>query len=244
MRFIICLPALAVVAACSAQVPDSGAGVGFSDYNQYIADKRKRDAQLAGGGVASGGAISDETSVAATTVAPSGATESEELAAEARATLARTQANSGQTPVEASPANPPPQTVTGAGGISSENDFEAVGNVRSIETDAELIAQNRAQYKVIQPTALPSRSGSGGPNIVQYALNTKHPVGTRVYTRAGLNKDARYQRNCARYASPDRAQEDFLANGGPNRDKYGLDPDGDGFACAWDPTPFRKAVRG
>jgi hypothetical protein len=34
-----------------------------------------------------------------------------------------------------------------------------------------------------------------------------------------------------------------LANGGPERDKEGLDPDGDGFACGWDPRPFRSALR-
>ena len=50
-------------------------------------------------------------------------------------------------------------------------------------------------------------------------------------------------RACAAYSSPDRAQEDFLASGGPERDRKSLDPDGDGFACAWDPAPFR-AVRG
>ena len=31
----------------------------------------------------------------------------------------------------------------------------------------------------------------------------------------------------------------FLEAGGPKRDRKGLDPDGDGFACAWDPRPFR-----
>ena len=44
---------------------------------------------------------------------------------------------------------------------------------------------------------------------------------------------------CARYGSPDLAQQAFLAAGGPDRDRRGLDPDGDGFACAWDPRPFR-----
>ena len=38
---------------------------------------------------------------------------------------------------------------------------------------------------------------------------------------------------------PDQAQQDFLAKGGPERDRMGVDPDGDGFACAWDPRPFR-----
>ena len=39
------------------------------------------------------------------------------------------------------------------------------------------------------------------------------------------------------------AQEAFLKAGGPERDRYGLDPDGDGFACRWDPTPFRAAIK-
>ena len=146
--------------------------------------------------------------------------------------------------MRASPGNPPPETVESASGISTENDFNAVGDARSIESDAALIARNREQYQVVQPTALPSRSGNTGPNIVEYALATKHPVGTKVYNRIGLNKQSRFERNCAKYSSPDRAQIDFLANGGPNRDKMGLDPDGDGYACAWNPAPFRIAVNG
>ena len=39
------------------------------------------------------------------------------------------------------------------------------------------------------------------------------------------------------------AQEEFLRTGGPERDKLGVDPDGDGFACAWDPRPFRTALQ-
>ena len=46
-----------------------------------------------------------------------------------------------------------------------------------------------------------------------------------------------------RYASPDKAQQDFLAKGGPDRDRLGVDPDGDGFACSWDPRPFRTALQ-
>ena len=52
------------------------------------------------------------------------------------------------------------------------------------------------------------------------------------------------ERACAKYSSSDLAQSDFLAQGGPRRDRLGLDPDGDGFACAWNPQPFRAAVGG
>jgi hypothetical protein len=168
---------------------------------------------------------------------------SEEIAAETRATLQAAQANSGRVPLEANPNNPPPQTVTRPGGISKENDFNAVDSVRSIEGDAEFIAQNRAQYQVVQPTALPPRDNSG-PNIVSYALSTSHPVGTKVWNRIGINMAARAQRNCAQFASPDLAQAEFLSKGGPQRDRLGLDPDGDGYACGWNPAPFRAAVRG
>ncbi len=231
MRILISSMALVGLAACQTAVPDSGTGVGFKDYNQYQAEKAARDAELAGQAVPPSNAISGESS----------GSSAEALAAEAEATLLRTQANSGVVPVQASPSNPAPQTVSGAAGISSENDFNAVGAQRSIESDAALIAQNKQQYKVVEPTALPQRSGSGGPNIVAYALNTNNAPGTQVYSRTGLNKQARFQKNCAKYPSPDKAQEAFLSKGGPRNDKLGLDPDGDGFACSWDPRPFRKA---
>ena len=45
--------------------------------------------------------------------------------------------------------------------------------------------------------------------------------------------------NCGRFRDADAAQRAFLAGGGPARDRYGVDPDGDGFACTWDPGPYR-----
>jgi len=109
----------------------------------------------------------------------------------------------------------------------------------TIESDKERLARQRAQYKVIAPSALPSRPGSVGPNIVEYALSTTNNVGEPLYRRSALFAKSRYQRNCAKYPSPDQAQLDFLRRGGPKRDPLGLDPDGDGFACTWDPRPFR-----
>ena len=97
---------------------------------------------------------------------------------------------------------------------------------------------------VREPQALPRRPSGTETNIVAFALSTSHPIGTRLYPRAGLNGAARAVRNCADYASPDQAQIDFLERGGPARDRRGLDPDGDGYACAWNPEPFRKAAQG
>lgn len=232
MRLITTLCACAALAACSPAIPESGAkGVGFDDYDAYQRDKQAREAALTGSALPPPNTVSSEP-LAGAVAQP---TDAEGLAAEARAALAETQAD---------PSNPPPQTVTSASGISSENDFEAVGAQRSIENDAALIAQNRAQYKVIEPTALPTRTGGTGPNIVQYALAATHPVGTSVYSRNSFNAQSKYQRNCSKYGSADHAQADFLSKGGPDRDKLGLDPDGDGYACGWDPSPFRKAVAG
>jgi len=242
MRVFLCALGLVALGACTTAVPDSGAGVGFDDYDSYLEEKRARDAQLSGGAIPEPDAVSSETlNSSGRTVSDNDA---EAIAAEAEAALAEADANSGDDVVHASPNNPAPETVNTSTGISGENDFEAVGEQRSIESDAALIAQNRARYKVIEPEALPTRSGSQGPNIVAYALASKHPVGTQVYNRVGFNKESKFRRNCAKYASPDRAQEDFLSRGGPKKDRLGLDPDGDGYACGWNPGPFQRAVGG
>ena len=128
-------------------------------------------------------------------------------------------------------------------GISDEQDFGAVSDRESIESDAERIANNRQQYIVIEPTDLPSRPGNLGPSIVDFALATNNPVGQPLYSRVTLLSNSRFNRNCAKYSSSDLAQQDFLSKGGPQRDRKGLDPDGDGFACYWDPSPFRAARR-
>ena len=129
-----------------------------------------------------------------------------------------------------------------ATGISDEQDFTAVAARESIESDAARLAQQRAQYQQIAPTALPQRNDGAAPNIVQYALQTGNPVGVQAYRRGNPLRNSQFERACARYPSQELAQEDFLRRGGPDRDPRSLDPDGDGFACRWDPTPFRAAV--
>lgn len=84
-------------------------------------------------------------------------------------------------------------------------------------------------------------TGETGSNIVDYALSTSHTVGERRYSRNPLGQ-ALHGRNCAAFPSSDHAQDWFLRNGGPGRDRRSLDPDGDGFACDWDPAFYRVAV--
>ncbi|MFP7673397.1 hypothetical protein ACG74X_08580 [Marivita sp. S0852] len=221
--------ALLALAACTSEIPDSAQGVGFDRYDNY---QQQRDAVLEGR--ARPTTIGAPPTVAG---APLSALSPEDQAQrDARA------ANSGIDPVQASPSNPAPQIVRNEAGLSGENDFDAVSNSRSIESDAALIAQNRARYQVIAPEALPTRPGSDTPNIVAYALQTTNPKGAPIYRRSAFASEARHQRACAAFTSSDLAQEAFLAAGGPERDRQTLDPDGDGFACGWDPAPFR-AVR-
>lgn len=239
--FLFCSAAMIALASCAPTIPDSGAGVGFGDYNEYQSKQAARDAALAGTPVPAPAAVTQ-------TALDSGADDAASVAAQTRAALRPgTDAdlgvdNTGRAVIHASPSNPAPPPASHAG-ISDENDFSAVDARRSIEGDAERIAQNRDLYQVAQVEALPGREGATGPNIVQYALSTKHAVGTPVYRRIGIGKESKFLRNCAQYPSADMAQIDFLDKGGPERDRLGLDPDGDGFACGWDPTPFRK-IRG
>lgn len=125
-------------------------------------------------------------------------------------------------------------------GISDENDFKAVSSRETIASDKARIAANAARYQQVQPTALPQRSGNGDPNIVAYALQSSNALGQPAWSRSRIHM-SNWQNNCSHYASQDLAQIDFLKRGGPQRDPGNLDPDGDGYACYWDPTPFQKA---
>lgn len=135
--------------------------------------------------------------------------------------------------------NPAPLAIQSSG-ISDEQEFTAVAGRETIESDAQRLAQAAAAYQVIQPTAL--QQVDAGPNIVEYALNAPNSRGQAYYSRFIFSGQGRFERNCAEYRSADDAQRDFLARGGPDRDSRGIDPDGDGFACGWDPAPFRAAV--
>ncbi len=81
---------------------------------------------------------------------------------------------------------------------------------------------------------------SDAANPVGFALATSHPVGQSVYPRSGGGAAAA----CSGYSSGVSAQQAFLMAGGPQSDRLGLDPDGDGYACSFDPEPYRRAARG
>lgn len=248
MRFLTTILALGLLTACAPTVPDSGVG-----FDNSLEAQRAREAALAGQRPQTiqvpPQVLSQESRQPVVSPAPrtpastvTASSSAADIAAETAAALQASSANSGVSPVVASPSNPAPMPLSNPG-ISDENDFDAVASRQSIQSDAARIEQNRQQYEVVAPTALPSRSGPAQPNIVAFALENRHAPGTRLYSRSGINLQARAQRKCAGYASPDQAQIAFLSSGGPERDRNGLDPDGDGYACNWDPTPFWQAVK-
>jgi len=241
MRLPLILVSLSLLAGC-APAPPPAAGVGFGSYQDYLAE---REAALSGRpapGTAPGGQITSgpitsgpigaaPPSVQTVTVYPS--TGAQPFGAPLSAT-----APSAALPPAAPPAGAPASTAR----ISDEQDFEAVAERETIESDRARLEANRQQYQEVAPQPLPQRTETG-PNIVAYALSVNNRVGQPVWRRTGLSL-ANHERACAAYASPDQAQADFLRRGGPQRDPRNLDPDGDGFACGWDPTPFQRARSG
>lgn len=240
--------ALGLLAACAPPVPDSGAGVGFGDYSDYLRQQEAQRRATAPTPAPTGPVFSTERIGAAldgtgtpSQPAPSGGPQQGRIIGDLSGASV---GSPGARPRGDAPLTIQPQSGEmnrGSARISDEQSFDAVAARETIESDAERLARQRAQYQVIAPTALPERRDTGRPNIVQFALSTQHAPGAKVYSRSSL-----FQRDplraCARFPAPDLAQEEFLAQGGPERDRLGLDPDGDGFACGWDPRPFRKAL--
>lgn len=246
----VCLVLVLALAACSPPVPDSAAGVGFGNYPDYLQRQEALRTQKTAG-VAPTGPVFSTEAVGAAIDASDGTRAPGSGVQAAGGTAAGVQAAGA--PIDpfagGALAQPAPGASSGtdeyrAAGtvISDEQDFSAVAARETIESDKERLARQKAQYEVVAPRALPQRDGAAGPNIVAYALATSHNPGTTLYKRSTLfAKDPLVV--CAHYPSPDLAQEAFLASGGPEKDREGLDPDGDGFACGWDPRPFRTALR-
>ncbi|MDJ0638385.1 MAG: hypothetical protein QNJ20_06100 [Paracoccaceae bacterium] len=221
--------ALVALMGCAGSVPDSnpnaGGGVGFGNYDQYASQRAARDAALERP-VASA-PVTEEMVIAQETMGVLNDTAAEPV------TTASVEPNVATAPVSDNPT------------ISDEQDFAAVSTRETIESDRDRLQRQRNTFEVAAPEAVPDRpSGRAAPNIVAYALSTNNAVGQPAYDRPSRFNEDRYRRSCAEFTSPDQAQAAFLAAGGPARDRRGLDPDGDGFACFWDPTPFRNARGG
>ena len=123
--------------------------------------------------------------------------------------------------------------------ISQTQDFNVVTQQETIASDAAKLAALKETYTVIEPEALPTRSGGNDVNLASYALSQKHAVGTKKFRRFSLESSG-----CSRYRKDaDAAQRAFLQAGGPEKDRRRLDGDGDGFACDWNPDRYRNLLQ-
>lgn len=239
-----------MLAACTPTTRSAGEGVGFQDYNSYVRGAVPAPAGAPVTVVPPGGGFDPAAASAAIDrsqgVAPVAGAPVAPVAVAPTPVATPLPTDSAERPRGGAPAGIKEESGEMAAlnnpGISDEQDFNAVSSRETIESDKERIAKNRAEYVVVQPKDLPQRPGDTGPNIVEFALATTHAPGVQMYKRSGLGIRSANSA-CAKYSSPDQAQQDFLAKGGPDRDRMGVDPDGDGFACAWDPRPFRTALQ-
>ena len=240
MRSVLSVAALALLAACAPppHLQPQG-GVGFGDNPGYAPAVGAIPAAPSTVPGASGISSSELNTALYGTAAPAGS--------------AASAVPSPAYPLPAAPQPVAPQPAAVAGaipsvapqpgtlGISDEQDFTAVAARETIETDKQRIEANKAQYQQIAPTALPERDAAAAVSpVIQYVLSAPNRLGEPIYQRRAVKPDA-HLKACQRFATEEAAQEAFLKAGGPTRDTKKLDPDGDGFACKFDPTPFQKA---
>ena len=255
MRFSLPICAALALAACQPAVPESG--VGFGDYQSYL---KAREGQLAGSTVSSaptvqnaGAAIGAETvtatplgatSTAALPVAPIAAPVVAPVAgapiqtSAALATPLATPASTSTASSAAVVAAPAAMPASDPSAPLPASILAAIPGAAPAATPAAPVAAPVAAPSTA-PVSASSTNPDGSPNLVVYALNAPNRLGQPVYARSG--DSAASTKACGRYRSADLAQTAFLDQGGPQTDRKNLDPDGDGFACKWDPTPFQKA---
>ena len=75
-------------------------------------------------------------------------------------------------------------------------------------------------------------------NLAVFARSVSNKVGEKIYYRDLFSTDNNL--SCKKFSNKNAAQIFFLENGGPKNDYHNIDVDGDGFACKWDPSIYRK----
>lgn len=205
-----------VLAACEPSVPNSAAGVGFGAYP----GSQPRDGALQGAPLSA-------------TTPPSGSTAALDAAA-AKTTQGTIGADAIAALRATAPSSPGPAPVNPATG-------EYIGvNGQPRAPGQPMDAMSHFGTTRPAPVTDMTTQGAAGPNLAAYALAATNSLGQKVYARNGF-KMTSTEKACAKFVSSDLAQRAFLEKGGPVQDPGNLDPDGDGFACAWDPRPFQAA---
>ena len=95
----------------------------------------------------------------------------------------------------------------------------------------------RSQLVVVQPGPLPT--GPEGVNVALFAKQSTNAVGQSIYPALGRGAGRRASATAAATATPTRRSAPSWPAAARRPTGYGLDPDGDGFACNWDPAPYR-----
>lgn len=126
--------------------------------------------------------------------------------------------------------------------VSDEQDFASVVQRETIESDSKRIKETEEKLVIYEPIEHPEKVGQS--DVVSFALNTKHTPGTVLFRRntAFFNR-TKYLERCDAYVDSEAAQQAFLDAGGPEKDDLKLDPDGDGFACSWNPVKYRLVLQ-
>lgn len=248
MRFLAALGAVCALVACSPEIPDSGAGagVGFGDYGTYMREQER--ARVAAGPAR----IVPQPQVVS--LPPQGPRPQAGAPMQSAAlqgapiqsgTIRSGPIPSGQAswpapmPAQQVAAAPPSSAQQGPTGPITTQDFPTLAAAQQ-GGPVSYPAPAQGRVEMVAASALPQRPGDM-PNILEYALSTRNNVGETVWRRTVLTVQ-NHDRNCRGFVNSDLAQEEFLRRGGPERDPLNLDPDGDGFACWWDPRPFRAAA--
>jgi hypothetical protein len=238
LRALAGVAALATLAACSSAPNDVGEGVGFSDYQSYQTRRAAIGTPVAPPQAQPRRTVQTALPPADVTAQPFGTTPSgqawtpgspqaagdaglRDVASLASAAIAEAE---GRGAMGAAPAAPAP-----------------VASAPPAGNGAGLPPVTASGDNFVAPP-LPEGMAVLGANVVAFALSTRNAVGERVHARNPLRL-GRPEVRCGDFRTTDLAQDWFLTNDGPERDRAGLDPDGDGFACNWDPERYRAEAR-
>ncbi|MFW5654960.1 MAG: hypothetical protein ACOCYW_04855 [Roseicyclus sp.] len=231
LRAFCALAALMALAACGAGPGpnDVSEGVGFSDYETYQARRAALAAPPAP--VAPSGQVR--------TALPPADVAAEPFAADA--------AGQSWLPVDGGAPTRAAQTDVArlASAAIDEAERAAEGALPPASAPAEPapgLPPITASGDDFEAPPLPEGIPVLGATVVAFALSTDNAVGERVHARFPLRL-GRPEVRCSDFRTTDLAQDWFLTNDGPDRDRAGLDPDGDGFACNWDPERYRAEAR-
>jgi hypothetical protein len=109
------------------------------------------------------------------------------------------------------------------------------------KVEREQAAKRREELKagrVVLEVDSKEKIGTKSVNLAVFARSVSNNIGEKIYYRNLLITDD--NSGCEQFSNNNAAQIFFLTNGGPKNDYHNIDADGDGFACKWDPSIYRK----